>query len=213
MKKKLVLLICLFLLFNVITVYASTAIYGYYSGYEKVKVTLNGEEVKSDRVPAFIVDKTTVIPLRAVSEKLNVIVSWNDQEKTAELIQPNVNMLFTANPVYDKDSKAYLVYSPFGKITQKQRINFSFHVFCEVDNLPYENVEIKVVLKDPNNKVVQESIAQPFNASEENSLQYINRFENIDFIMTGNYKVELLLKSKSTKDEFQKMGEKRIIVK
>lgn len=213
MKKKLIILICFFLLFNVVTVYAGTAIHGYYFGYEKVMVMLDGKEVKSDKVPAFIIDNTTVIPLRAIAERLDVIVTWNKENKTAELIKPNVNMLFTANPVYDKDNKTYVVYSPFGKINKNQRYHFSFHVFCEVDNLPYENVEIKVVLKDPNNKIVQDGIAQPFNASEENSLQYINRFEDVDFIETGNYKVELLLKSKSTDDEFKKIGEKLIIIK
>ncbi len=212
MKKKLILFLCLFLLLNVVTVYAGTAIYGYYFEYEKVKVVIDEEEVKS-KVPAFIIEETTVIPLRAIAERLDVIVFWNDQEKTAELIQPNVNMLFTANPVYDKDNKSYVVYSPFGKINKNQRYHFNFHVFCEVDNLPYENVEIKVVLKDPDNEIIQDGYAQTFDASEENSLQYINFFENVDFIKTGNYKVELLLKSESTKNEFKKIGEKQILIK
>lgn len=212
MKKKVVGFICLLLLINVITVYAGTAIYGYYLGYEKVKIVIDNKEVNS-KVPAFIIEETTVVPLRAISERLDVIVNWNDQEKTAQLLKPNVNMLFTANPVYDKTNQSYVVYSPFGKINKNQRYHFNFHVFCEVDNLPYENVEVKVVLKDPDNEIVQGGYVQSFDATQENSLQYINFFENIDFLKIGNYKVELLLKSNSTNNEFKKIGEKQILVK
>ncbi|MGD9678766.1 MAG: stalk domain-containing protein [Vulcanibacillus sp.] len=212
MKKKVLGLISLLLLFNIVTVYAGTAIYGYYLGYEKVKVVVDTKEVDST-VPAIIIEDTTMVPLRAIAERLDVIVNWDSQLKTATLIKPNVNMLFTANPVYDKANQSYVVYSPFGKINKNQRYHFNFHVFCEVDNLPYENLEIKVVLKDPDNEIVQDGYVQTFDATLENSLQYINFFENIDFLKTGNYKVELLLKSDSTKNEFKKIGEKQILIK
>jgi len=194
MKKKVLGLISLLLLFNIVTVYAGTAIYGYYLGYEKVKVVVDTKEVDST-VPAIIIEDTTMVPLRAIAERLDVIVNWDSQQKTATLIKPNV------------------VYSPFGKINKNQRYHFNFHVFCEVDNLPFENLEIKVVLKDPDNEIVQNGYVQNFDATEENSLQYINFFENIDFLKTGNYKVELLLKSDSTKNEFKKIGEKQILIK
>ncbi|OEF99926.1 hypothetical protein BHF71_07405 [Vulcanibacillus modesticaldus] len=212
MKKKIILLISLIFLFNVVTVYAGSAIYGYFYGYDKVKVFIDGEEVIS-KVPAFIIDNTTVMPLRAIAESLDVIVTWDDEEQTARLIKPNVNMQFTANPVFDKEKRTYVVYSPFGKIPKNQRYHFSFHVYSEIDNLPYENVQIRVLLKDPDGEVVAEGFAQSFDATEENSLQYINFFQNIDFIKTGNYSVELQLSSESTQNEFVKIGEKLILVK
>lgn len=212
MKKKIVVLLCIFLLFNIITVYAGSALYGYYHDFVKIKVQVDGQEVESD-VPAFIADDTAVVPLNALIEKLDAIVFWNEEEQTAEILKPNVNILFTANPVFDKDNNTYVVYAPFGKINKSQRYHFSFHVFCEVDNLPQEEVEINVILKDPDGEIVKEGYSQIFDASEENSLQYINFFENIDFTMTGNYSVEVLLKSEITYNEFVKIGEKQILVK
>lgn len=213
MKKKIfILIVTVLFLFSVANVYAGTSLYGYFQGYEKVKILIDGKELDS-KVPGFIIDNTTVIPLRAVSEKFNVIVKWDDSTKTANLIQPNVNMQFTANPVYDKDKKTYVVYSPFGKIPKSQRYHFSFYVYSEVDNLPYENVQVKVVLRDPEGQLVQSGNVQSFDATQENSLQYIHYFENVDFISTGNYYVELLLKSESTKNEFVRIGEKLIMVK
>lgn len=200
------------LLFSVANVYAGTSPNGYFQGYEKVRVLVDGKEVDS-KVPGFIIDSTTVLPLRAISEKLNVIVKWDDSAKTANLIQPNVNMQFTINPVYDKDKKTYVVYSPFGKISKTQRYHFSFYVYSEVDNLPYENIQVKVVLRDPDGQLIQSGNVQSFDASQENSLQYIHYFDDIDFISTGNYYVELLIKSESTKNEFTKIGEKLILVK
>lgn len=211
MKKKIVVLLCIFLVFNILTVYASKALYGYYHDYMKIKVEVNGQEVKSE-VPGFIIDDTAVIPLRALGDNIDAIVYWNEEEQTAGILQPNVNILFTANPVFDKDNNTYVVYAPFGKINMSQRYHFSFHVFCEVDNLPQEEVEINVILKDTNGEIVKEGYSQIFDASEENSLQYINFFENIDFTMTGKYSVEVLLKSEITDYNFVRIGEKQILV-
>lgn len=213
MKKKIfILMLTALFLFSVANVYAETSLYGYFQGYEKVRILIDGKELDS-KVPGFIIDNTTVLPLRTVSEKFKVIVKWDDSTKTANLIQPNVNMQFTINPVYDKSKNTYVVYSPFGKISKNQRYHFSFYVYSEVDKLPYENVQVKVVLRDPNGQLVQSGNVQSFDATQENSLQYIHYFENVDFISNGNYYVELLLKSESTNNEFVKIGEKLIMVK
>ncbi len=212
MKKKLILFLVVFLFFNVMTVYGTNALYGYFKGYEIVKVKL-GENAIEGSVPAIIMEGSTMVPLRAVSENLGVIVGWDGSNKTVVLTKPNVNMLFTANPVYDKENKSYLVYSPFGKLNKTQRYNFSFHVFCEMDNLPYEEIEIMVQLVDPEGEIVAKSTVQGFDATKENSFQYINLFENINFVLTGNYKVEALISGPSTANEFKKIGEKIIAVK
>ncbi len=212
MRKKLILFLAVFLLFNVVTVYGTNALHGYFKGYEIVKIKLGDNDIEG-AVPAIIVEGSTMVPLRAVAENLDVIVAWDGPNKTVELTKPNVNMLFTANPVYDKDNKSYLVYSPFGKLNKTQRYNFSFHVFCEMDNLPYEEIEIMVQLVDPEGEIVAESTVESFDATKENSFQYINLFENINFVATGNYKVEALISGSSTGDEFKKIGEKIIAVK
>lgn len=212
MKKKVLIVASILLLLNMVTVYAGTAIYGYFFGYDKVKVVLDGREINS-KVPAFTIDNTTVIPLRIIAESLDVIVKWNDEQKTAFLYKPNVNMQFTANPVYDDSKKTYVVYSPFGKIPKDQRYNFTFYVYSEVDNLPNEKVQIKVVLMDSDGLVVSEGDIQDYDATNENSLQYIKPFKNITFTKSGNYYVEFLLKSESTGNSFQKIGKKLILVK
>ncbi len=212
MKKKIILLISIALLFNIATVYAGTSIYGYFHSYSIVKVHVNGEKLDSE-VPGFIIDNTTVLPMRIVAEALNAIIVWDDENSTANIIKPNVNMQFTANPVYDKEKKTYMIYSPFGKIPSNKRYHFNFHVYTEVDNLPREWIEIKVVLKDPDGQVVQEGNVQLYDATQENSLQYINFFKEVDFVKTGNYYVEFLIKSESTKDTYLKIGEKFILIK
>lgn len=212
MKKKLIILIILFLVLGAVTVYGTNAINGYYKGNEIVNIKLDGQELDSS-VPAVMLEGTTMVPLRAVGENLDVIVGWNGPERTVELIKPKVNMLFTANPVYDSANKSYVVYSPFGKINKTQRYNFSFHVFCEIDSLPYEEIQIMVRLIDPAGRVVSESTKQSYDASRENSLQYINLFENINFVSSGNYQVEALISGVSTDNKFEKIGGKLIAVR
>lgn len=212
MKKKILIILGIILLFNMVTIYAGTALYGYYLGYDKVKILIDGKEVDTE-IPGFIIENTTVLPLRVVAKSLDTIVVWNDELKTANIMKPNVNMQFTANPVFDKDKNTYMIYGPFGKISANKRYHFSFHVYTEVDNLPKEVVNIKVVLKDPDGEVVEEGNVQTYDATEENSLQYINFFEEIDFTKTGNYSVEFMIKSESTKDKYLKIGKKLILVK
>ncbi len=212
MRKKLIILVVLFLVLGIATVYGTSAIHGYYKGNEIVKVKLDGKELDTS-VPAIMMEGNTMVPLRAVGENLDVIVGWNGPERTVELTKPKVNMLFTINPVYDSANKSYVVYSPFGKINKTQRYNFSFYVFCEIDSLPYEEVQIMVRLIDPAGRVISESTKQKYNASRENSLQYINLFENTNFLSLGNYEVEALISGPSTANKFVKIGGKLISVR
>lgn len=215
MKKKVLIVFALFLVFNVVTVYASTALYGYFEGFERVKIIANGKEVNSE-IPGFIIDSTTVLPLRAISEAFGVIVTWDKENKVATLIKPNVNMQLTANKISYENEVGYIIYSPFGKIPKNQRYKFSFSVYSEIDNLPHEQVQLKLVLRDPDGEIIKESVEpQSFDAIEENSLQYIDNtsFRDITFMKDGNYSVEVLLKSESTFYKFTKIGEKLILVK
>ncbi|GBF11097.1 stalk domain-containing protein [Tepidibacillus infernus] len=210
MKKRVVIILTMILLFSAVTVYAGNAIYGYFNGYEKVKVLLNGEQMVS-KVPGFIIENTTVLPLKTIAESMGAIVYWDEEKSLVKMIKPNVNMQLTANPVLDNGN--YVIYSPFGKIPTNRRSGFNFAVYSEVDNLPNEKIQIKVVLKDPDGKLVEEGETKTFDATNEDSLQYVTPFKNIDFIKTGNYRVEFLLKSEATRGEFLKIGEKLILVK
>ena len=58
--------------------------------YQDIKVTLNGErldlrDANGKAVDPFIIDGTTYLPVRAVSESLGLDVEWNKNEKTVVL--------------------------------------------------------------------------------------------------------------------------------
>lgn len=58
--------------------------------YQDIKVTLNGEQLnlrdaKGNKAYPFIMDGTTYLPIRAVSESLNLNVDWNSDTKTVIL--------------------------------------------------------------------------------------------------------------------------------
>lgn len=209
MKKKIVILTSIIFLFSVITVNVGN-VANAATENNFAKVMLNGKEVDS-KVPVYFIEGTTVLPVRAIAEAIGLISKWESDKQTVQLIKPNVNMLFTTAV---KDNKGNtMVYSPFGKISQAMRYNFSFYVYSEVDNLPNEKLQIKVVLFDPDGKKVQEGDVESFDATNENSLQYINFFKDITFVKSGTYRVQFLLKSQSTNNEYLKIGEKLIFVK
>lgn len=58
--------------------------------YQDIKVTLNGQQLdprdaNGTKVDPFIIDGTTYLPVRAVSESLGLDVSWNANTKTVAL--------------------------------------------------------------------------------------------------------------------------------
>ena len=210
-KRKVAIILSSLLFLSTLTVYAGTGLYGYFYDYEKVKVRVNGQEVYS-KVPGFIIDGSTVLPLRAVSEALGAIVKWNNDTRTANLIKPNVNMLFSVNPVQDRNEN-FVIYIPFGKIPQSKRYDFSFYLYSEVDNLPKESVYVKAMIVDPNGSKVAEGAVKSVDASDENSLVYVHPFKNINFDKNGTYKMQFLVKGDSTSNQYLVIGEKSIEVK
>lgn len=65
-----------------------------YKGYDVVDVKVNGNSLTLD-VPAIIMDGRTLLPLRKVAESLNSIVAWDSTTKTASVLKPQVNIMFT----------------------------------------------------------------------------------------------------------------------
>ncbi len=65
-----------------------------YKGYDVVDVKVNGNSLTLD-VPAIIMDGRTLLPLRKVSESLNSVVTWDAAAKTASVLKPQVNIIFT----------------------------------------------------------------------------------------------------------------------
>lgn len=83
MKKKIVLVVALTVaLFG--GVVGASSINGDYKGNPIVKVRVNGQLVDSE-VPAQILDGSTLLPLRAVSEALGAELKWNQETYSVDL--------------------------------------------------------------------------------------------------------------------------------
>ncbi len=91
MKKHLILTVILVLVAStVVSAETSTK----YKGFDTVAVKVNGNSLDLD-VPAIIMDGRTLLPLRKVAEAMNSIVMWDASTKTASVIKPQVNIMFT----------------------------------------------------------------------------------------------------------------------
>ncbi|MFB0847287.1 copper amine oxidase N-terminal domain-containing protein [Paenibacillus oleatilyticus] len=123
MNKKIAFLFAGFMFFaGVVSASSISSINGDYKGNPIVKVFLNGNQINSE-VPAMIIDGTTMIPLRSVSESLGTFVLWDDKTYTVNLISPTANQqqqpaqtgqakIKGPLTIYSNDGKTYL-----GKLT------------------------------------------------------------------------------------------------
>jgi hypothetical protein len=82
--KKILLITIMFLLFA--GVVSASSINGDYKGSPIVKVIFNGNTIASD-VPAVIIDGVTMIPLRAIADNMDSVVSWNQDTYTVGIYQ------------------------------------------------------------------------------------------------------------------------------
>lgn len=64
---------------------AAASVNGEYKGYPIVRVIVNGKAVQGD-APGILLDNTTLVPLRAVSESLGANVSWDPDTSTATVV-------------------------------------------------------------------------------------------------------------------------------
>lgn len=84
MKKKILLLVAALMIFATGVISASS-LNGDYKGNPIVNVFVNGKKVVSE-VPAMIIDGTTMIPLRAVSEAMGGVVGWDPKTYTVNVL-------------------------------------------------------------------------------------------------------------------------------
>lgn len=63
---------------------------------QNVKITLNGNEVKTDVAP-FIKENRTLVPIRFISEALEYDVKWDNENRTVTINNNNKNMVLTIN--------------------------------------------------------------------------------------------------------------------
>lgn len=69
----------------------------------------NGQRIELD-VPAMLINDTTYVPVRAISEAFNCIVNWNEDTNTVEIVAPDNNIL---NSTEASDAEKYYLFSFF----------------------------------------------------------------------------------------------------
>jgi hypothetical protein len=128
MKEKIFILAAILMIIT--TAVNASSINGDYKGNPIVNVIVNGKLIKSD-VPAMIIDGTTMIPLRSVSEAFGGVTFWDSQTYSVGITNGNQIPIETPTPtpppstnsgkvkgpltIYSNDGKTYL-----GKLTANE---------------------------------------------------------------------------------------------
>jgi hypothetical protein len=119
--QRLFTLMLVFFILSTATVVASS-IWGDFEGYSKATVIVNGETqyFSNSDVPGFIVNNTTVLPLRTIADSLQALVKWDSGKQTATLFKPNVHMMMFHD--FSKDFST--LNKPFGVVGKGETIDF-----------------------------------------------------------------------------------------
>jgi len=187
---------------------AAGTLWGTYQGYTKVKLVSNGSEVTfgSSDVPPFIVDNSTVMPLRTMVEEFGLLLKWDSDEQTVNVYKPNVHMT-TVREVSKKNGD-YVLTGTFGEVSQGDTIDFV--VFMQVDNLKTPISNLKVAIYDPYGSEVTSTSSEV--DSSLTSFWFPAKMDAVQFSTKGNYTVKLTFKMADTGSSFT-VSEKQIVVK
>lgn len=83
---------------------ATGSVYGEYAGLPRVKVMVNGSEIKSD-VPGVVLNGRTMLPARAIAEAAGMDVSWDENTFTASLTTKKAGTSITQLPIVSNPVK------------------------------------------------------------------------------------------------------------
>jgi len=200
--KRLLLVSCSLFLLGTATAFAGS-LWGEYGGYSIARVMVNGQEVggADSDVPPIIINGSTMLPVRAVSDALHALVEWNDAAKTVSIYQPNVHM-FVARGV---DNSDYSIKQSFGKVKQGEAVKFT--VFAQVDNLKANIDSFKISIETPGGTPTAEQ-TESLNAGKD-SFWYTAPF-SVSFDEEGSYTVKFSVKLAGNSD-YTVVSEKQIV--
>ena len=122
----------------------------YYQGYLTANLQVNDKPISEGRVPPFVIDGSTVVPLRKAAEALNALVAWDNDTKTAKLYRPNVNMFFSE----EVSGKDYTIKKPFSRVDKGKTL--SFVVFVQADNIKTAVDGFRISVIAPNGSIVND---------------------------------------------------------
>jgi hypothetical protein len=122
--RKLILLTLVFSLCCGSAVYADSIT-------QKVRVWVNKQEVNDAGI---VVDGKTYVTARAITDKLQALLTWDETDKKVTIYKPNVHMITM--------HEGQLFGSvPIGKV--------KFNVYSQIDNLKVDISGFKVTISDP----------------------------------------------------------------
>jgi hypothetical protein len=146
--KRLIILTMVFSMVFAATVYADSR-WGTYNGFPVAKVLVNDTELKvgDGEVPAFVINGSTMLPIRKIAESLQAIVNWNSDTMTANIYKPNVHMFVSEEVKIDKSGKVSSIKSPFSIVDQGKTVEFE--VIAQVDSLKANTTGFKISIENP----------------------------------------------------------------
>jgi hypothetical protein len=200
--QRLFTLMLVFFMLSTAAVVASS-MWGNFQGYSKARILVNGEAqyFSNSEVPSFIVQGSTVMPLRSLSDSLQAMVKWNGSNQTASLYKPNVHMIVVKNI-----SENYSMDQPFGVVKQGKTIDFV--VFTQVDNLKASISSVRVSMVTPSGQSAVSPVEKSIDEQKETFWLPVP-FQNVTFDESGIYTVKFAMKLEGD-SEYTVVSEKQI---
>jgi hypothetical protein len=201
--QRLFTLMLVFFILSTATVVASS-MWGNFQGYSKAKILVNGEAqyFSNSEVPGFIVQGSTVMPLRSLADSLQAMVKWNGSNQTSSLYKPNVHMIVVKNI-----SENYSMDQPFGVVKQGKTIDFV--VFTQVDNLKASISSVRVSMVTPSGQSAVSPVEKSIDEQKETFWLPV-AFQNVTFDESGVYTVKFAMKLEGD-SEYTVVSEKQIL--
>ncbi|GAB7387497.1 hypothetical protein BSNK01_13340 [Bacillaceae bacterium] len=208
MKWKICGFLIVLLLFGITTVYSAGG-GKYLERFDIVRVLVNGEEVEADGVPAFQSEGVTMVPLRAMAEKLGLLTKYQAFNNTVEITKPIVNLVL-ARDIQIKDGERALV-SLINFV--EKGTSLSFHAYAKIAHAPLaDELVLRFVMENPAGEVIVEGKSQPWSTIKGGNAFAMSSPIEVFFDQEGEYKVKLQMEDAVTK-RFVTVGEASIFAK
>lgn len=183
--KKILTIVIFILIMSTCVVFAAS-VNGQFNGFPIANTNIGGKEIKSD-VPGIVMKGRTLLPARLLAENLNAIVEWDKDTMTANIIKPEVQLIFV-DYIEEVEGQYWNLANPYC-LANKGVMEY-FTVYYEVTNLDKKTVIYKIVVYDTDDKVIDE-ITGSSNNYDGYGIAGCEVFQSIPFDKVGNYRVEL----------------------
>ncbi len=166
--------------------------YGYKITYENNKKYFNGTAnllfVNGDVVldaDAVIINGTTLVPLRVISEKLNADVKWNSTTKTAEIQKDNISISVPIEKRYiNVNGKTIETTAEAKIINSLTYVPLRAIASCFGANVGFYNIEDNI------NIIYVHDKKDKINISEEEAINIAEKIYKEDFLPTIDYAIQ-----------------------